>query len=57
MVRTADDTWRMSYRSFCLFHQILKVIFADRLGGLPTSPGFVDGSLFRFLVCGTSFEG
>ena len=26
MVRTADGTWRMSYRSFCRFHQTLNVV-------------------------------
>ena len=26
-----------------VFCQLLQVLLADRLGGLPTSPGFVDG--------------
>ena len=37
----------MSSRSFC---QLLQVLLADRLGGLPTSPGFVDGIPLQ--VCG-----
>ena len=47
MVRTADGTWRMSYRSFCRFHQIQMV--ADQLRLLcaddPT-PHFPDSDIY-----------
>ena len=39
MVRTADGTWRMSYRSFCQFHATLNVVDQPRFScpGDPTT--------------------
>ena len=47
MVRTADGTWRMSYRSFCRFHRTLNVVDQPQFlcPGDPT-PHFPDSDFY-----------
>lgn len=47
MVRTADGTWRMSFRSFCGFHRTLYVMDQPRfLCPSDPTPHFPDSSLY-----------